>query len=173
MKCAKRIFALAFAVVMILSVVSIPASALSTTWVNEFKTFPELHEEEIGFYPGYTKAAQRFLICADEDVWGVRIRGAGGTDGLYGDVTADCVEEYQRRKGISDDRDLGEETWSMIATDLFFAESNTQRYILGVKDKTNNDAVGYVIWVEKIMYPTYTYFYYNGSGQLGDIFHTM
>ena len=83
MKLTKRFLSIVFAVLMIMTVLAIPASAASSRWQNEFAKFPELYEGSTA--SGYIRMLQRFLYGYNDKAHSEIVLD-GGVTGIF-DVT--------------------------------------------------------------------------------------
>ncbi len=52
-----------FPVILIIACLSTAAFAASSPWPERFSMFSQISSANGGYYPGYVKAAQRFLMC--------------------------------------------------------------------------------------------------------------
>lgn len=120
MKTFKRTLIVALMVVMLASVLVIPAAALDPTWNQYFyNNFPE---QRVGYYHyGYTYAIQRFLYV--DPATQSDIVSSGGIDGMFGNGTRNAVitfqEECAEEPGCpsipeSETGKVGKNTWKAI-----------------------------------------------------------
>lgn len=116
MKLFKKSLIFAFSIMMIISILVIPAAALSG-YESRFREFRQISVNDVGAHPGYTKALQQFL-CIFSPYYKNIIDGAGGVDGIFGGKTGEVVGYYQSAKGIDSDGICGPDTWEKIASDL-------------------------------------------------------
>lgn len=158
MKLAKRTLALVLAVMMLVAVMVVPASAASG-YESRFREFRQISVADVGAHPGYTKALQKFL-CVYSSYYKTLIEGAGGIDGIFGPKTGDVVGYYQTAKGIKKDGICGPNTWEKIASDLIPDESDQASYRVYLK--RGEERVYYVF-----TYGTYIYsIYIDGEGAI-------
>lgn len=121
MKHLKHMLILVLMVVMLTSVLAIPAAALSPTWNDYFyNNFPE---QRVGYYHyGYTSAIQRFLYV--NPTTQSDITSSGGIDGMFGNGTKNAVTTFQEECAdepgcptipTSEIGKVGKNTWKAIA----------------------------------------------------------
>lgn len=115
MKFLKKASMLAMTVIMLVSVLTIPASALSSSWQDAFADFPELYEGHTS--SGHIKAIQRFLYCYSNETKAALTKGGSiGIDGGFGEKTTEAVRIFQEDfKDLTDDGRPGKNTWRKIA----------------------------------------------------------
>lgn len=161
MKNVKRTLALALVLVMMMSVMVVPAFAASEPWQTRFSKFTHVNVDNYHNYPNYVKAAQRFFLCnpATADL----IKNNGGVDGFFGDATARAAKAFQSVKGLDVDGRVGPQTWKAIAADLTLVTYTSPNYYIFYK---NGQKVIYVNGTS-----TYNYYYYTTEGSLGSVFH--
>ena len=132
MKRTKRLLAIFLSVIMVASIMIMPASAatISTVnWAGAIAGFPELYNGSS--QGGYIKFLQRFLTEYNS-VTRNYIIDHGGVDGGYGDWTTDAVKVFQAKTGLANDGITGGNTWTKITTFLtqngayLLSSSNTQ-----------------------------------------------
>lgn len=120
-----RVFQQLLIVFLIIACLTTSAFAASNSWPERFSMFAQISSANGGTYPGYVKAAQRFLMCFDEDTYSL-IMDHGGTDGIFGSATHDAVIIFQREKNLSVDGVIGPNSWKMIGTILLERKSGIQ-----------------------------------------------
>ena len=120
----KKMIALLVAVITIVSMMAIPASALVPSWNSYIQNnFPE---QRVGYYHyGYTYMIQRFLYV-NPDIKSY-IVSSGGIDGMFGNGTKNAVRIFQDECNSSDELPdidtsssgepgkVGRQTWYAIA----------------------------------------------------------
>ena len=122
MKLTQKFLSVALAVMMIVSVVIIPASAASSLWQNEFAKFPELYDGS--YAAGYIRMLQRFLYGYSNSTKSSIVAG-GGIDGGFGGYTTAAVKSFQGNfADLSNDGRPGAKTWTKIAAVLLDGEAN-------------------------------------------------
>lgn len=115
MKRTKRVLTLALAIMMVATILVMPAAA-ATTWRAEISNFKPVSEYYAKQYPAYLWALQRFLFCHPTTAGDMQ----GSThDGLWGSHTKAAVLSFQRSKGLSADSIVGKGTWTAIASTLY------------------------------------------------------
>lgn len=159
-----RFCSMVLAVVFILSVSMIPASAAGIAYQNRFRAFRMVSIADSGFSTGYTKALQRFLQCFNAE-YAVYLQNNGGIDGYFGPAVETLVKSYQPLKGLTADGVVGPDTWAEIAEDLEVASVNNAQTILSENGSP-------VIRILNNQDGTYSYLYYTWSGGSGARFHT-
>lgn len=124
MKLFKKATMLTLAVIMLMSVLTTPASALDGVWQNIFADFPELYEGHTS--AGHIQALQRFLYCySDYTKAALTEGGAIGIDGGFGEKTTEAVRRFQEGFiDLVDDGRPGENTWRKIALLLDDSSAN-------------------------------------------------
>lgn len=115
MKLTRKFLSMALAVLMIMSVLIIPASAASSLWQNEFAKFPELYEGS--YAAGYIRMLQRFLYGYSDKAHGEIVLD-GGVTGIFDVHTTEAVKIFQGNTGLGKDGRPGEQTWRKIASVL-------------------------------------------------------
>lgn len=158
MKLVKRTVALVLAVMMIMAILVVPASAASG-YESRFRAFRQISVADVGAHPEYTKALQKFL-CVFSTYYNTLIEGAGGIDGIFGDTTGKVVGYYQAAKGLTKDGICGPDTWEKIASDLTPEKSTQTSNTTFLK---HGDVTVYYVNT----YGTYTYtVYIDGEGAI-------
>lgn len=157
MKMAKKTLALALAVMMVMAVLVIPASATGADYEGYFKNFRTT--SRYNYIAGYASAAQSFLLgySYTENT----IRNSGGVDGMFGAATAEAVSTFQGKQSLAKDGIIGPNTWGKMACYMNQA-GNTLR-----ADGRN---VIYIGTGQSL----YKFYYYNTDGQTysSEPFHT-
>lgn len=114
MKQTKRVVTLVLAIMMVATILVMPAAA-ATTWRAEISNFKPVSEYYAKLYPAYLWALQRFLFCYPTTAGDMQ----GSThDGLWGSHTKAAVLTFQRSKALSADAIVGKDTWTAVATTL-------------------------------------------------------
>lgn len=166
MKMAKKTMALALAVMMVMTIMVVPASAASATWVGRFKKFAKTSIDS--YQTGYTKAVQSILLKyndATEDL----VANSGGVDGLFGSNTKLAVEEFQDDTGIvdSDDTNYGkvnDTTWGKMA-EVLYVPSSGNPTLFRMNGRTAITA--------KYSGGVYNFYYHNTDGTEGSKFASV
>jgi len=163
MKLLKRTAVLALAIMMLTSILVLPASAvLYSPYYSHVCGFNELYNGSPD--NAYIRAAQCFLYHYSSHTRKLIIN-AGGIDGGYGNGTADAVTAYQTDKWPDDDnaehkknRDgrVGPKTWAKIAGDLYVGYEGSEYAELRCKG-------GNVIYVD-LRAEGHTYYNCNALG---------
>lgn len=119
MKYVKRNLALALTVIMIVSVMAVPASAATIStinWDTQFSSFPQLYNGST--QNGYIKMLQRFLLLYPFTYSSIYNASSayGGVDGGFGNKTEAAVKIFQRNAlgAGEDDGYVGTKTWGAI-----------------------------------------------------------
>lgn len=108
MKTVKSTFLLMLVVVMMLSIMVLPASAST----SHFYHFPLVTQSMGGSYMAAAVGAQKFLMVYD-DTFGQRISQSGGTDGYFGATSAAVTRDFQEKESLSaKDGKVGSATWT-------------------------------------------------------------
>lgn len=128
MKAMKKTIVFVLVVVMMMSVMSLPASAtLVEPYYSHVSGFVELYNGSTA--NAYIRALQAFLYHYPYTQ--TTIINGGGIDGGYGNATENAVKIYQEKKWPYDstqwDGRVGTKTWTKIAGDLKVGE-NTGEY---------------------------------------------
>lgn len=167
MKQVRKTMVLALVVIMVMSIMVLPASAASLSYYvkMQFNHFQTVYYNNQ--YSGYTVALQRFLQCYSPTYANIlrnaNKNGNQGVDGWFGEYTYSALTEYQGAKGLDPDGWAGSDTWNKIANDL--SEDTYADYkILSVNNKS-------VIGVYTDGYLPEYFIYYDGNGSGGSTFH--
>lgn len=112
-KIKSKIFRQVFSVILIIACLTTAAFAASSPWPERFSMFAQISSANGGNYPGYVKAAQRFLMCFNSDTYS-SIMDNGGTDGIFGNATYNAVTNFQQKKGLAVDGVIGTNSWKMM-----------------------------------------------------------
>ena len=117
MKALKRMLALVLVVIMVMSTLTIPASAASIgtmNWKGAIAGFPQLYNGST--QNGYIKMLQRFLLLYPY-TYSTIVNG-GGVDGGFGNKTQAAVETFQKNELGANEADgyVGTKTWTAIAS---------------------------------------------------------
>lgn len=166
MKQIKRILTFTLVLVMLVSTMLIPASALDSTWQYSFKQFQEISQENDSSYINYVKALQRFLMCHSGTA---SIVGSNAVDGDFGTKTLTAVISFKVSKGFSASAaDIGvvtSATWGAIAQEIDYETSYGTASALFENGNR-------VIYVNTSNSASYQYRFYTSTGALGYVFHT-
>jgi len=127
MKLFKQTTVLAIVIVMLMSILVVPAFAAGIVWQNAFATFPELYQGHTA--NGHIKFLQRFLYCYSNDTKNILIENGHGIDGGYGPQTEEAVKHFQDDfKDTSEplvvDGRAGENTWRRIAKLMVYGDES-------------------------------------------------
>lgn len=124
MKQVKHILTLTLAIFFIMSVIALPAFALTSltsTHYNLIKNMDHLCFQIGTDYMHQVKALQRYLMCFDDECAGLLYYNGQYMDGDFGGRTK-AAAQYVQQKLIDDDYYwtgyVGETTWEAIANDL-------------------------------------------------------
>lgn len=168
MKRTKRLLAIFLSVIMVASIMIIPASAATiptVNWAGAIAGFPELYNGST--QSGHIKFLQRFLMMYN-DTTRDEIINAGGVDGGFGNGTTNAVIEFQSDNNLSlVDGRPGPQTWSKIT--IYLTQSGVYLYT-----GSNTEYSG-----EKIVYftqsgPTvFMYTYDSYGGRITPYFHSI
>lgn len=102
--------------IILVFLLSVPVVAAQNP-VNVYANFPTTGPQYSGTYKAQTVAVQRFLMSINSYNQS-RLSQNGGTDGLFGAMTADITKEYWTANGLSADDIVGPATWAQIGTEL-------------------------------------------------------
>lgn len=159
MKLAKRTLALVLVVMMVATVMVMPASAAGSDWEGYFRSFRQT--SQYNYISGYAAAVQSILMGFDET--SETISKSGGVDGMFGAKTAEAVEDFQYYNGLGDDGIVGPDTWGKMACKM--GESSGRILKAGTRQAI------------KIRYEQslYKFYYYNTAGTTysADPFHNV
>lgn len=118
MKLARRTLSVALVVVVLMAALVIPASALESEWLYEFRNqFPTLSQGSSR--TAYIYALQRFLLVHPSSK--SAMSSAGGVDGVFGAGTGNAVKKFQTYgaqyllPGMAVDGIAGGDTWVAVA----------------------------------------------------------
>lgn len=163
MKLLKRTVVLALAIMMLTSILVLPASAVLTEpYYSHVCAFKEIYNGSSE--NAYIRAAQCFLYHYSYDTR-KEIDNSGGIDGGYGNGTERAVVLYQTDKWPNDyneehlknrDGRVGKKTWTKIADDLYVGYVGAEYAELRYNG-------GDVIYVD-LRAEGYTYYNCNKSG---------
>lgn len=166
MKIAKRTVTLAMVAMMIVSVLSVPASAASSTWVNRFKKFAATSTSS--YQTGYTKAIQSILMEYNDNTYGY-IFNNGGVDGIYGTNTKLAVQEFQDGEtSIASGNDeygkVKSTTWGKMAEVMTANDNSTPvKFYMNTRNAITAKYSGGV----------YNFYYHNTYGTEGSKFASV
>lgn len=85
-----KVFRRVLTVFLIIACLSTAAFAASSPWPERFSMFSQISSANGSYYPGYVKAAQRFLMCFNSNTYSLVVNN-GGTDGMFGNATYNAV----------------------------------------------------------------------------------
>lgn len=114
-----------FPVILIIACLTTAAFAASSPWPERFSMFSQISSANGGNYPGYVKAAQRFLMCFNSNTYSL-VMNNGGTDGMFGNATYNAVIDYQQKRGLAVDGVIGANSWKMMGTLLLERRAGIQ-----------------------------------------------
>lgn len=175
MKNIKRICSLALVLVLVMSVLVLPAAALSDTWVTRFQTMPLIYsatatkddnEQDV-------KAIQRYLFSNKETR---STMGSTTVDGIWGTRTESAVKVFQDAMGLKPvDGKVGDDTWGAMAETLSYFSTvynGCNCKVLYLLDGSTRWYV-YLVNTEN---SSYNYFYYHSNSSdnafdEGNFFH--
>lgn len=160
MKTAKRMLALAIAVMLVMAVLAVPASAATEFWTSRFRSFTQT--SAYNYQRGYACAVQSILL--DHKVAGSYISNAGGVDGYFGTGTVNAVKTFQRDEALGDDGIVGPDTWERMALRMRESGSGSYTY-LGMG--TSRTAIT-IIYQNSV----YNYYYHTTGGSRDSVFRT-
>lgn len=156
MNTLKRPIIIVLLLVILMSILAIPASAVSNPYYTHIKEFKEIYNGST--LNAYIRAAQRFLLCYGGEARSDIISG-GGVDGGYGYYTEAAVTAYQKEKWPYNtnehDGRVGPKTWEKIAIDLEYSPGGSNYEDLCVNGKK-------VLYIDTRA-EGYGYYNYNGS----------
>lgn len=156
MKTMKKTVMLVLVVVMLLSVMVLPASAVGDPYYSHVSGFVELYNGSTA--NAYIRAAQAFLYHYPYTQ--TTIISGDGIDGGYGNATQSAVKIYQEKKWPYDstqwDGRVGPKTWAKIAGDLYLDDYGSHEVYLCYNS-------GHVMYVD-LRAEGYTYYSCNTSG---------
>ena len=161
MKHVKGTLSLALAVMMVMAVLVIPASAASSEWVGRFQKFAPT--KRTSYQTGYAKAVQSILLGYD-DVTRYYVGNFGGVDGLFGSHTEEAVKHFQSDKGLDVDSSVGPATWGKMAEVMGTQTSGSVTYFwMGGRNAITAEYSGGV----------YNFSYHNTAGIKDSVFASV
>lgn len=164
MKTMQRVMMLALVVVMLASIMVLPASA-ATYWQSEFANFKPVSAYYASIYPGYLWAMQSFLFAHPE----TQDEMSGSThDGVWGSKTRAAIIDFQRYKGLTQDAIAGTATWNAVAAEL---SSETTSWA-GVSFYRLNTSNGNHVYMASTGSSPSFYYFVNGSVHESNKFHS-
>lgn len=157
MKLAKRTLALVLVVMMIATVMVMPASAADSDWEGYFRNFRQT--SRYNYVSGYACAVQSILLGFDET--SETISSSGGVDGMFGAKTAEAVKDFQYANDLDDDGIVGSDTWGKMACEM--SESTGRILKAGTRKAIK------IVYEQSL----YKFYYYNTAGTTysADPFH--
>lgn len=160
MKLAKRMLALAVAVMLVMAVLVVPASAATSFWTSRFRSFTQT--SMYNYQSGYASAVQSILL--DHKAAGSYIASSGYVDGSFGTGTHNAVVAFQRDQKLDDDGIVGPDTWERMALLMGQSGSGSYTYL-----SMGNGRTAITIIYENSVY---NYYYHDRFGGLGSVFRT-
>ena len=163
MKTLKRALVSVLAIIMMMSIMTIPASAAVDP---HFYHFPLVTKSMGNGYMSAAVAVQKFLMLYDPICY-TEISKNGGTDGYFGPGSANAAIRFQRQEGLGVDGKVGSLTWMKICellTEVSGIDSYAPYYCH--PDNSNNNVGN-----------TQVIFKYNGyssvdrSGRIREVFY--
>ena len=107
MRTVKKVSALVLTVMLLMSIMVLPASATT----SDFYHFPLVTQSMGGSYMAAAVAAQKFLMVYEN--FKQRISQSGGTDGFFGPTSAAVTRDFQQRESLVPvDGKVGSVTWT-------------------------------------------------------------
>lgn len=153
--------AISLLLVLILFVFSsVPSAFADDEWRNRVTGFT-LNTVQ-NYYPGYTRAIQRFLWLYSTSTHN-SIYDGGGIDGMFGTKTKDAVISFQNSVGIGNDGEVGPITWGKMYDVMQKSWSGSKKMF----SCSNVTSVGsqYVMEAKQSQYNSYWWFYsYTENG---------
>lgn len=134
MKTMKRIMFMALALMVLASIMIVPASArepINEHYLHEFRYYFPMMSRNV-YDRGYTIALQRFLLGFPQS--SSHIANSGGPDGIYGNGTFNAVKAFQTEAKKTYDSDMqvdgvtGGDTWSAVAYNLTYGGGDVYFY---------------------------------------------
>ncbi len=107
MKRTKRIVGLCVCMMLLVSLMVLPASAATNP---DFYHFPLVTKSMGNGYMSAAVAAQKFLLLYDPITYS-RVKSSGGTDGFFGSGSANAAEYFQAAEHLGVDGKVGSLTW--------------------------------------------------------------
>ena len=152
---AKRGLSLVLIVIMVVSMMAVPAFAASGVWTTRFRQFPSISTGTTRY--GYVKALQTFLLHYSSETKAL-IKEGGGVDGGYGQKTKSAVKVFQDEvfngDGTQIDGATGPNTWEQVAVKLEVHEGSS--YLFNCNQ--------YYVYQVTVNNGVYTYAYNSASG---------
>lgn len=156
MKIMKKSVVFVLVVIMLMSIMALPASALSDPYYSHISGFKTLYNGSTE--NAYIRALQAFLYHFPYTQ--TTIISGGGIDGGYGNATESAVKIYQQKKWPNDqtqwDGRVGPKTWAKIAGDLYSGDYGLHEVYLCYNG-------GHVMYVDERA-EGYRYYSCNTSG---------
>lgn len=120
MKTVKKVSALVLTVMLLMSIMALPASAASDSMTSKISCFPYLYHGVVN--SNGVRALQKFLFTDTNNAYYTAVYN-DGLDGGFGPNVENAVRNYQIRHGIygPNNNGTGEvytQTWTAIANDL-------------------------------------------------------
>lgn len=148
MKTVKRASALVLAVMLVMSIMALPASAVSTSMISKISCFPYLYHGVVN--SNGVRALQKFLFTDTNNAYHTAVYG-DGLDGGFGPNVENAVRNYQIRHGIygPNNNGTGEvytQTWTAIANDLYESSNIMTRGGISVYKVEKNGSTYSFTW---------------------------
>ena len=110
MKTLKQVLVVALVIIMMMSIMAMPASAVVD---SNFYHFPLVTKSMSNRYMSAAVAVQKFLILYDPISYNL-VAANGGTDGFFGGGSANAASHFQNRENLDPDGKVGSLTWMKI-----------------------------------------------------------
>lgn len=163
MKTLKRTLSFAIALIMLMSVMGVTASAATN---SDFFHFPLVTKSMGSGYMSAAVAIQKFLLLYSPMSYNL-VNSSGGTDGYFGEGSASAASYFQSQEGLSPDGKVGSLTWMKICELLNFhigADSDASYYWL-----RNNS--GAIIKSNRVILEADGYRSVNKDGYAKEVFY--
>lgn len=155
MKLIKKPLALVLAVMMIMAVLVVPASATTSAWRGYFQKFAVT--KRTSYQTVYAKAVQSILLGFGESHNDVA--NHGGVDGSFGTYTEKAVKSFQSAKSLDPDGSVGPATWGKMADVMDdYRDGSTIRFWTQDADYVRNAITA--VYANGV----YNFYYHNTAG---------